>query len=243
MRVAVVAMLVCGLAACGSSASSSSKTATKPPATSGTSGGVTTTAPSAAGCEVPTPAQHGNGKQYSSAPAMTIDPAKTYTATVLTTCGTFTVALDAKHAPKGVNNFVFLARQGFYDGLKWHRVVPNFVIQGGDPVGDGTGGPGYEVVTETPSKGYFQGDLAWAKTAVQPPGTAGSQFFVVTGDPSPLDATKRVSGTKTTYDYGEFGHITSGYAVAKRIESFAPPSGDGAPTTPMYIVKVTITEK
>ncbi len=173
---------------------------------------------------------------------MTIDTTKTYTATFLTTCGTFTVALDAKSAPKGVNNFVFLARQGFYDGLTWHRVVPNFVIQGGDPAGDGTGGPGYSVVTETPANGYQDGDLAWAKTSTEAPGTAGSQFFVVTGDVSPLDSTKQVTNGHTTYDYGVFGRITSGFAVAKKIESFAPSSGDGPPTQPMYIFRVTITE-
>src|SRR3954452_9752632 len=228
--VLVVAASVGALCACGS------RNAAKKSASSNAS---TATPSSNGACATPAPTQHGNGKQYSQAPAMTIDASKTYTATFDTTCGSFTVALDAKAAPKGVNNFVFLARQGFYDGLSFHRVVPNFVIQGDAPTGEVSGGPGYEVVTESPTDGYHEGDLAWAKTAAQPAGTAGSQFFVVTGDTSPLDGTKHGN----TYDYGVFGHITDGLSVAKKIESFAPSSGDGAPTTPMYILKVTVTEK
>jgi cyclophilin family peptidyl-prolyl cis-trans isomerase len=167
---------------------------------------------------------------------MTVDPAKTYTATIDTSCGPIVVALDAKNSPKGVNNFVFLAREGFYDGLSWHRAVTNFVIQGGDPKGDGTGGPGYSVVTEWPKDAYKTGDLAWAKSGAEPAGSAGSQFFVTTGDPSPLNGTKQGS----QYDYGYFGHVTSGLDNAKKIESLSP--GDGAPTTPVYITKVTIKE-
>jgi cyclophilin family peptidyl-prolyl cis-trans isomerase len=221
----VLCMAVAGLAACGSKAapqSSASSSAARP----------------ANNCTTTQPMQHGNGKQYSSAPPMTIDPTKTYTATFDTSCGTFTAMLDAKTAPKGVNNFVFLARAGFYNGLTFHRVVTDFVIQGGDPKGDGTGGPGYDVVTETPTDGYHDGDLAWAKTQTDPPGAAGSQFFVVTGDVSGLDTKTQGSA----YDYGVFGHVTSGLAVAKTIEGFAPPSGDGAPTQPVYIDTVTITE-
>jgi cyclophilin family peptidyl-prolyl cis-trans isomerase len=171
---------------------------------------------------------------------MTIDPAKTYTAVISTSCGDITVALDAKNAPKGVNNFVFLAKQGFYDGLTWHRVVPNFVIQGGDPLGNGTGSPGYEdVVTELPANGYPLGTLAYAKAPSAAAGSAGSQFFVVTSDrPSSLE--QKSNGS---YQYGVFGHVTSGIAVAKKMEGFAPASGDGAPTRPLYIFKVTISEK
>ncbi len=179
-----------------------------------------------------------NTKQ--TAPAMTIDPTKTYTAVMSTSCGDITIALDAKDSPKGVNNFVFLARQGFYDGLTFHRVVTNFVIQGGDPAGDGSGSPGYQVVTEMPKAGYPLGTLAWAKTSAAPDGSAGSQFFVVTSDhPASLEQ-KDASGS---YQYGAFGHVTSGIAVAKKMEGFAPASGDGTPTRPLYIFKVTITEK
>ncbi len=220
-RTALVLVLALGLAACGSSNSA------KPAA--GTVDGCVTTKPSKAG----------NGKQYDSAPPMTVHTGATYTATFDTTCGKFTVALDAKNSPKGVNNFVFLARAGFYDGLQWHRVVQDFVIQGGDPTGTGGGGPGYSVVTESPTRPYETGDLAWAKTGAEAPGTAGSQFFVTTGDPGPLNATQNGS----TYDYGYFGHVTAGLAVAKKLESFAVPSDpNGAPSQPLYIFKITITE-
>jgi cyclophilin family peptidyl-prolyl cis-trans isomerase len=174
-------------------------------------------------------------KTYKAAPPMTIDPTKTYTATFSTSCGSFTAQLDAKDAPKGVNNFVFLANNHFYDGLTWHRVVKDFVIQGGDPKGDGSGGPGYSVVTELPKNGYPLGTLAWAKTGTDPAGTAGSQFFVVTG--SQTQALSQKVGGK--YQYGVFGKVTNGVAVAQKIMSFAPASGDGAPTTPMYIFKIT----
>jgi cyclophilin family peptidyl-prolyl cis-trans isomerase len=178
-------------------------------------------------------------QQDQKAPAQTIDPTKKYTAVIGTSCGDITVALDVKNAPTGVNNFVFLARQGFYDGLAWHRAVKDFVIQGGDPKGDGTGGPGYsDVITELPKDGYPLGTLAWAKPGAAAAGTAGSQFFVVTADrPASLEAQQNGS-----YQYGVFGHVTNGIEVAKKLESFAPAAGDGPPTQPIYITKVTITE-
>lgn len=173
-------------------------------------------------------------------PPNSIDPSKTYTALISTSCGDITVALDAKNAPNGVNNFVFLARQGFYDGLRFHRVVKNFVIQGGDPKGDGTGGPGYDTnPTELPKDGYPLGTLAYAKTGATANGSAGSQFFIVTSDhPAALE-----QKTKGSYQYGAFGHVTKGIEIAKKMEGFAPASGDGTPTRPLYIDKVTITEK
>jgi cyclophilin family peptidyl-prolyl cis-trans isomerase len=178
--------------------------------------------------------------QNQSAPAMTIDPNKTYTADISTTYGDMKVALDAKNAPKGVNNFVHLARQGFYDGLTWHRLVKGFVIQGGDPKGDGSGGPGYDIVTELPKNGYPLGTLAYAKTGDAPAGSAGSQFFVVTVD-RPASLEQKLSGS---YQYGVFGHVTSGMPVAMKIESYAPAGANGgAPEPPIYIKKVTITEK
>ncbi len=195
----------------------------------------TTTLPK---CSTTKPAKAGNGKQYKQAPKLTIDTKKKYTATFETSCGTFTAELAAKDAPKGVNNFVLLAKAGFFNGLTWHRAVSNFVIQGGDPTGSGSGGPGYSVVTEWPKQPFQTGDLAWAKTGAEKPGTAGSQFFVTTGDPAALNGTKK----GTQYDYGYFGHVTSGLENAKKIEAFAPSGGDGAPTRPLYLLKVTITE-
>jgi cyclophilin family peptidyl-prolyl cis-trans isomerase len=176
--------------------------------------------------------------QAQKAPALKIDPKKTYTAVISTSCGNMTVALDAKNAPKGVNNFVFLARQGFYDGLSWHRVAKDFVIQGGDPKGDGTGGPGYDIVTELPKDGYPTGTLAYAKTGSAPAGSAGSQFFIVTVNQPPS-----LQKTNGSYQYGAFGHVVGGLPVLQKLGSFAPASGDGAPTQPIYIKKVTITEK
>lgn len=104
------------------------------------------------------------------------------TAVVKTNCGTFEIALDTKQAPKTANSFAFLAEEGFYDDLTFHRIVPEFVIQGGDPTGTGSGGPGYSVVEKPPANlAYTKGIVAMAKTSAEPPGTSGSQFYVVTG--------------------------------------------------------------
>jgi peptidyl-prolyl cis-trans isomerase B (cyclophilin B) len=199
----------------------------------------TTTVPVAlpAGCVKTVPPKT-TKPSYKSAPPSTIDPSKTYTATFSTSCGDFTAQLDAKNDPKGVNNFVFLANNHFFDGLSWHRVVKDFVIQGGDPTGTGSGGPGYSVVTELPKDGYPLGTLAWAKTGSDPAGTAGSQFFVVTGSQTQA-LSQKVGGQ---YQYGVFGKVTEGLANAQKIMSLAPASGDGAPTIPMYIFKVTTAE-
>lgn len=174
---------------------------------------------------------------WNSAPAMTIDPSKTYTATIETTCGTMEATLDAQTAPVATNNFVFLAQQGFYDGLAWHRVVKDFVVQGGDPKGDGSGGPGYTVKGEVPTGPagayYPLGSLAAAKTGSDPDGTMGSQFFVVTGS----------QGVALPNQYARFGRVTTGLNVAQRMESYAPDAaGGGQPTKKLYILKVTISE-
>jgi cyclophilin family peptidyl-prolyl cis-trans isomerase len=166
------------------------------------------------------------------APAMTIDPNKTYTAKIATSCGSMTVALDAKTAPVATNNFVSLAKSGFYDGLPFHRAAKDFVIQGGDPKGDGSGGPGYSVKGETPTDHYPVGSLAAAKSGGAPAGDFGSQFFIVTG----------AQGATLPNDYARFGNVTSGIGVAKKIGSFAPSSGDGPPTQKVLIDKITISE-
>jgi cyclophilin family peptidyl-prolyl cis-trans isomerase len=198
----------------------------------------TTTTGLPVGCVTTTPPK--SPKPILSKPAMTIDPTKTYTATFSTSCGTFTAKLDAKSAPKGVNNFVFLAKRHFYDGLAWSRVAKDFVIQSGDPSGTGDGNPGYSLLTETPRNGYPLGTLAWAKKQPDPRGTAGSQFFVVTGTgPSSAALSQPVNGA---LQYGAFGKVTSGLGNAQKIMSLAPASGDGPPAKPMYIFKVTIKE-
>lgn len=148
---------------------------------------------------------------------MTIDLNKTYTATIKTEKGDIVMQLDPKVAPITVNNFVFLAKEHFYDGLTWHRVVPNFVIQGGDPVGNGSGGPGYKFKDELPKSSdvYTAGAVAMANSG---PDTNGSQFFICT-----VDDTKNL---KPLYSY--FGHVTQGWEIAQQIKV-----GD-------HMVKVTI---
>lgn len=182
-------------------------------------------------CDDRKPEAKANRPTFDKPPAMTIDPAKKYTATIDTNCGKITIALDPKAAPKTVNNFVFLGRQGFYDGLTWHRVVKDFVIQGGDPKGDGTGGPSYQFEDELLTDGYKIGSVAMANSG---PDTNGSQFFVVTGQ----------NGASLPNSYSRFGMVTEGVEVAQKLESFAPdpPDPSGKPSRPLYMFKIEITE-
>ncbi|MCA1727178.1 MAG: peptidylprolyl isomerase [Actinobacteria bacterium] len=171
---------------------------------------------------------------YAKAPKMAVVANKTYTAVMKTSCGTIKLDLDAKNAPNTVNSLVFLAREGFFDGLVFHRTVKDFVIQGGDPTGTGSGGPGYQTV-DTPPNGttYKAGDLAMAKTQAEAPGTAGSQFFVVTGNPAALNQSPV---------YALVGRVTAGLDVAKAIEQLPTADGatDGAPAQTVYIESVKI---
>lgn len=163
---------------------------------------------------------------------LTIDPTKSYTATLETTEGTIEIALDAQHAPNSVNNFVYLARNRFFDGLRFNRAARDFVIQTGSPTNTTVGGPGYTIPAELPAAGYEIGSVAWAKAPSEPAGTAGSQFFIGTG----------ANVTTLSRDYGYIGHVTRGLDVAQRIMGYAPPSGDGKPTKAVTITKVTIAE-
>lgn len=165
-------------------------------------------------------------------PDMTIDTSKTYTATIETTQGTIVIDLDAKQAPTSVNNFVYLARAGFYDGLLINRVSKNFVIQTGSPDNSQSGGPGYSIQSEAPPGAYEIGSVAWAKTGAEPAGTAGSQFFIGTG----------ANITTLPKDYGYIGKVSQGLDVAQKIMGFAPASGDGPPSPSVQMTKVTITE-
>ena len=152
---------------------------------------------------------------FSSPPPMTIDTSRHYTATIDTEKGQIVLDLDPSLAPQTVNNFVFLANQHFYDGLKWHRVVPGFVIQGGDPQGTGAGGPGYKFPDEPVKGEYTDGCVAMANAG---PNTNGSQFFICIADD-----TKQLKPL-----YNLFGHVKSGLDVAKKI------------TTADHMLKVTI---
>lgn len=136
-------------------------------------------------------------KSYSAPPAMQIDPAKNYTATFETSRGNIVCQLFAKEAPKTVNNFVFLARDGFYDGTTFHRVIPDFMIQGGDPTGTGRGGPGYRFEDEFKGNPHTHspGTLSMANAG---PGTNGSQFFITHVETSWLNGKHTVFGKVTT---------------------------------------------
>ena len=169
-------------------------------------------------------------KQYDSAPDLAIDLSKSYSATLDTNHGEIVIEFDPERAPQTVNNFVFLANEGFYDGLTWHRVVSDAVIQGGDPSGDGTGGVGYDVAGEVPTDNYPLGSIAAAKTQADPPGTMGSQFFIVTGPNYEM----------LPNDYARFGMVSEGIENAQLLESFGV--GDGPPSRPLYIFSVEITE-
>jgi cyclophilin family peptidyl-prolyl cis-trans isomerase len=173
-------------------------------------------------------------RSYAKAPAQTIDTTATYTATIDTSEGTIVVALDAAQYPTSVNNFVFLAKNKFYDGLLVNRAATDFVIQTGSPDNTQAGGPGYTVAGEVPTTtpAYPVGAVAFGNSGASPPGTAGSQFFIVTGS----------SNLDLPADYAGVGTVTQGLDVAQKIASFAPASGDGPPTTKVKINKVTITE-
>jgi peptidyl-prolyl cis-trans isomerase B (cyclophilin B) len=203
------------------------------------SGGTKTSA-----CSTTVPAAAGQKKKtYSKAPKNTLKKGTVYTATVETSCGTFVIQFDQKSAPQTVNSMVFLTRQKFYDGLTFHRTVKNFVIQGGDPKGNGTGGPGYTTL-DPPAKDatYPVGTIAMAKAQNEPAGTAGSQFFVVTS--SSANAALAPAGQGPQYAIA--GHVTSGMDVVQKIEAqpqaAGAQNGDGAPAQKIYIIKMTISE-
>ncbi len=170
--------------------------------------------------------------QYSGPPEMAIDPSKTYTASVETGKGAMVLELFAAEAPVTVNNFVFLAREGFYDGGSFHRVIKGFMIQGGCPKGDGTGGPGYRFNDEPVTKPYVKGTLAMANAG---PNTNGSQFFIVHGDNVGLPP-----------NYTIFGALSQGSEVLDTLAEVPVGSGPGGersrPTERLEIHSVGITE-
>ena len=161
-------------------------------------------------------------------PEMCIDVEKRYSARVTTNKGAFVVALDAVKAPKTVNNFVYLARYHYYDGVIFHRIIPGFVVQGGDPGGTGAGGPGYRFEDELPRANQYQvGSLAMANAG---PNTNGSQFFIITGS----------SGTSLPPLYSLFGQVVAGLDVVMAIEAVG--SQSGRPSEVVTMEKVEITE-
>ena len=184
----------------------------------------------------------GGGDDESSAPAQpvtkegnldeptpTVEKGEAASVTMETSEGTFVIDLDTENDPVTANNFAYLTEEGFYDGLGFHRIVPDFVIQGGDPEGTGAGGPGYKVV-EAPPKDtqYTVGTVAMAKSGDEAPGTSGSQFFVVTGS----------GGSSLTPDYAVVGRVSSGLDVVKKIGQLGGP--DEKPTKEVVIEKATL---
>ncbi len=168
------------------------------------------------------------------APTETLDPAKTYVATVDTNCGEFEITLDPERAPKTGGSFKYLADQDFYDGLTIHRIVPGFVFQGGDPKGDGSGGPGY-TITEAPPKDlkYEEGVVAMAKTGAEAAGTSGSQFFVVTGP----------DAAQLGPDYALLGTITGGQPIVDKIGAIITDPRTDLPDAPVEIKSITVEER
>ena len=165
------------------------------------------------------------------APREALDEDATYTATVRTNCGPFAFELDLKAAPKASASFAALARDGYFKDTVFHRIVPGFVIQGGDPTATGTGGPGYKTEDRPPSgTTYGKGVVAMAKAENEDPGTAGSQFYVVTADDAGLPP-----------DYAVLGKVTGGLDVVERIGKLGDPSTE-QPTQPVVIESVEIAE-
>ena len=167
-------------------------------------------------------------QKFDAPPPMCIDPAKRYTAEMVTSKGSMTIALDAAAAPQTVNNFVVLSRYHYYDGVIFHRIIPGFVCQGGDPQGTGTGGPGYKFADELPAAGRYEiGSLAMANAG---PNTNGSQFFIISGQ----------DGVRLPPQYALFGKVVKGLETVNAIE--ATGSRSGKPSERVVIESVTITE-
>jgi peptidyl-prolyl cis-trans isomerase B (cyclophilin B) len=215
----LIAALALAAAGCGGDDEQSSGETTAP----------TQSGTSAPGCKrVDKPDAKDDGGQTK--PSAPLAAGKTYALDFTTNCGSFTVTLDLKTAPNTAASLVSLAKSGFFDDTIFHRIVPGFVIQGGDPTGSGTGGPGYSTVDKPPSDAkYTYGTVAMAKTAAEPPGTAGSQFFVVTAPDAGLPPEYAVAGT-----------VTKGLETVDRIGNL----GNAAeqPTQTVLVEKVTVVE-
>jgi peptidyl-prolyl cis-trans isomerase B (cyclophilin B) len=200
----------------------------------GEAGGETTTTetttPAAGGeCES-VDAPEARDPEPREAPTEPLDDGTTYSLVVETNCGSFTIALDLELAPSTSASLVALAEDGYFDDTTFHRVVPGFVIQGGDPTGRGDGGPGYQTTDAPPSDAaYVKGVVAMAKSELEPAGTSGSQFFVVTGADIGLPA-----------DYAIVGEVTEGIDTVERIDALG--QGNGPPSQPVVIETVTVEE-
>jgi cyclophilin family peptidyl-prolyl cis-trans isomerase len=210
VRLAALALVVLALAGCGGDGG----------------GGESMTAEGCADIEAPAAKADGGATK----PSAPLDEATTYVLVVETSCGDFEITLDQELAPNTAASLVALANDGYFDDTTFHRIVPGFVIQGGDPTGSGSGGPGYSTVDPPPSDAaYTRGVVAMAKTQLEAPGTSGSQFFVVTAEDAGLPP-----------EYAIVGEVTQGYATVERIGALG--DANEQPTQPVVIERVTVRE-
>jgi cyclophilin family peptidyl-prolyl cis-trans isomerase len=223
--VALGALALMLLAGCGSSGDGGDDTQAR----------TSTSAASSGPCQaVDLPAP--KGEQHLRKPTLKLDPSKTWTARFTTNCGSFAIQLDVARAPKTAASFASLVKKGFYDDLTFHRIAQGFVIQGGDPLGTGMGGPGYTIV-EKPPRGvhYAHGVVAMAKTSVEPDGASGSQFFIVTAQDAGLPP-----------QYAVVGRVVEGLDVADAIGALPLQAGsnpsDGPPAEPVVIESAELSE-
>ena len=223
--IVTLSALALAAAGCGSSKSSSTSTVSAP-----ASSAASASRPANEGCsqvQQPAPRKNGGAKK----PSGKLNPRKTYTVTVETNCGSFAFKLDVKDSPNTTAAFAGLVKSGYFNGLTFHRIVPGFVIQGGDPTGSGAGGPGFKTVDPPPHNAdYSRGVVAMAKTQTEPAGAAGSQFFIVTGQDAQLPP-----------DYALLGKVTSGLDVVEAIGRLGNPTDpNGTPSQAVVMKKVTI---
>jgi cyclophilin family peptidyl-prolyl cis-trans isomerase len=225
----LVGALVVAASACGSD--DSAPAAAEPPAATdpapaagtGDSAAVSADCPPVDGADEQT-------QQFDAAPPTCLEAEATYEAVVTTNQGEFTILLDPDSAPVAANNFVFLARNQYFDDTICHRIIPNFVVQCGDPTGTGTGGPGYTIVDEPPAPGAYEiGSIAMAKTAA--PDSGGSQFFIITGS----------DGAALPPEYSLFGQVTDGFdTTVAAMAAAGTPSGE--PSQPVEIQSIRIVQ-
>lgn len=220
----VASSLALGLVACGASATRTGRSASSSVADVAATEGSHEACRSA---KEPAP----RGPQHVPRPTGRLDPAKRYVVTLATNCGAIAIRLDVADAPKTTASFAYLVKRGFYDDLTFHRVAANFVIQGGDPNGDGSGGPGYTIVERPPANlRYTRGTVAMAKTATDPAGASGSQFFIVTA-----------ADTELPPQYALVGRVVGSMAGVDAIAKLpTEPPQDGEPVHPVVISRATL---
>jgi peptidyl-prolyl cis-trans isomerase B (cyclophilin B) len=185
-------------------------------------------------CSSRKPATAVKTQTFTEVPPTTIDVNAQYSAVLHTSCGDIDIALDAKQAPITVNSFLFLVQNEYYNGTTFHRIVTDFVDQGGDQTGTGSGSPGYSLPDEPPADGYKMGDVAMANSG---PGTSGSQFFLVVSK----NGAKTLDGAGAPYKYSILGHMDAhGLKVAQKINTFGSSDETGTPTKTLYVFDVGI---